>query len=162
MSLIAADIGVDKAFMVELTHGEATLDRYSGNDDTKVSRKANIAADEFRSAAIKGGYAAADIDALTSLTIPPRWQEIIAHIALEELSSGGIGRPDSIKEKADQMRKSLSYLAGGAETIDGMTRIAGGGGNVSSSRRSTRPRAFERPEPDATDDTNFNYRDEPI
>lgn len=162
MALIAADIGVDKAFMSELAHGEATLDRYSGNDDNKVDEACDTAADEFRSAAIKGGYDADDIDAFTAETIPVRWKRIIGHIALEEISSGGVGRPDSIKEKADQVRKTLGYLAGGAETIDGLTRGAVGSGSVTTRTRSDRAKAFVRPEPEATENTAFNYRDPEI
>lgn len=156
MALTAETIGVDNEFMVELAHGDDALDRYSGGDGEKVKRKCNIAADEFRSAAIKGGYLATEIDALTATTLPPRWQEIIGHIALEELSAGGIGRPDAIKEKADQARKSLSYLAGGAETIDGLTRVSAGGTAVG--YRAPEERKFDR----KNESQEYNSRDRKI
>lgn len=155
MSLIAADIGVDVGFMAELAHGDTALERYSGGDDAKVERKCNIAADEFRAAAIKGGYSADDIDALTSETIPARWQEIVGHLALDALSAGGIGRPEIIKEKADQARKSLSFLAGGAETIDGLDKEEAGPRVV---RHAPTERVFDR----CNTSQKFNYRDPEI
>ena len=162
MALTGTDIGLTVEYMTDLAQGAEALSRYSAGQDANVDEATDIAADEFRSAAIKGGYAEADIDALTDETIPARWQRLIGHIALEELSSGGIGRPAIIKEKADQARKTLSYLAGGAETIVGLTKVENGAGAVSSSSRSDRPRVFRRPNTDETCNTDFNYRDEPI
>jgi hypothetical protein len=155
MSLIAAAIGVDRDFMAELAHGDTALDRFTGGDDAKLVRKCDIAADEFRSAAIKGGYSEDDIDALTDETTPPRWQEIIGHLALDAVSAGGIGRAEIIKEKADQARQSLRYLAGGAETIDGLTKEEAGPRVV---RHAPTERVFDR----CNDSQKYNLRDPEI
>ncbi len=130
MSLLAATIGLDKAALAVLVGASNIVDVYSVATDSNVTAALNAATDQFRSAAIKGGYSSASVDALTSSTTPDSVKRQILHLALDELTSGGQSRPDSIGVFGAEARKWLSRLAGGAETIDGLSRETSTGGAV--------------------------------
>lgn len=157
MSLLALTIGLDKAALGDLVGFTATVNQYAHNDDDNITKALNAFTDAFRSAAIKGGYTAASVDALTSLTCPDSVKRWILHGALDDLTSGGMGRPSSIDDWGKNARMWLSRLAGGAETIDGLAREGTGGGTVSHFRRNSED-VFDR----NNESQEFNVRDEPI
>lgn len=130
MALLASAIGMNKAALVDLVGSQDTVNLYAQNDDDNIDKSLNASTDAFRSAAIKGEYSAASVDALTSSTCPESVKRWILHLALDEMTSGGMGRPDSIAKYGDEARKWLSRLAGGAETIDGLSRDATTGGRT--------------------------------
>lgn len=140
MGLLASAIGLDKNALVDLVGDVATVNRYAHNDDDNITKALNAWTDAFRSAAIKGGYSATSIDALTSSTCPENVKRWILHVALDDLTSGGMGRPQTIEDFGILARQWLSRLAGGAETIDELDRAtsSGGGGWVSSKTPSER------------------------
>jgi hypothetical protein len=128
MALLAATIGLDKRAMVDLVGDFALMDVYAQNEDGNITKALNVATSDFRSAAIKGGYSATDIDALTGDTCPDTVKQKLKHLGLDELTSGGMSRPDEIAKYGDAARTWLSRLAGGAETIDGLSRATSTGG----------------------------------
>lgn len=126
MALLGATVGLNDAYMTTFIDS-ATLARYlsSGSDRIKVY---DAVTDQFRSAAIKGGYSAVSVDALTTVTCPVTVLRWLAHGALDEMSSGGMGRPDEIGTWGLEYRKWLSRLATGNETIDALSNIGTTGG----------------------------------
>jgi hypothetical protein len=138
MSLTGANIGVDATFLAEII-SQGQLDHIS-TDATKISSKCDVATDEFRDAAIEGGYLNTDVDALTGTTLHVRWREYIGYYAIDALAVG-IGVPDDIRNRCTEAKKHFSFLATGHATIDGLTKIADSGG-VSS--QAAAERAFDR------------------
>jgi hypothetical protein len=133
MSLTGADIGVNKALLTSILPDSGTLDRLSGGGgggDARITRSCDIATDEFRDAAIKGGYDSAAIDALTDTTLHVRWREYIAWYAIDDISVG-IGVPEDLRKRCEDAKKHFSFLATGNSTIDGLTKITDTGGVVS-------------------------------
>jgi hypothetical protein len=128
MSLTGSQIGVDSTFLAEVLHDQGTLDRISGADSVRVNRSCDIAADEFRAAAIKGGYSSTDLDALTSTTLHIRWREYVAWWAIDDLAVG-IGVPEDLRNRCTEAKKHFSFLATGNETIDGLSRTTTTGGS---------------------------------
>lgn len=128
MSLTGAQIGVDRNAVVDLVGSSPMVDQYSQNDSNNVTVAIAAAVSAFRSAAIKGGYSATDLDALTDSTCPADVRRWLLHLALDELTSGGMQRPDSIASFGTEARKWLSRVAGTAETIDGLSRATTTGG----------------------------------
>lgn len=129
MSITGGTIGIDKAAMIDLVGNVNTVDAYAQNDDDNITKAIDAIVDAFRSAAIKGGYSIVSIDGLTSATTPVSVKRWILHGALDELTSGGMSRPDSIGAFGVEFRKWLSRLAGGAETIEGLSSATSTGGS---------------------------------
>jgi hypothetical protein len=154
MALLASAIGLDKPAMIELVGSASVVNQYAQNDDDNITRALDAATDAFRSAAIKGSYSSTSVDALTSSTCPVSVKRWILHLALDELTSGGGMRPDTITKYGDEARKWLSRVAGGAETIDGLTKsgsVVDGASGTGHVRSKPRPRSFDR------DDEELGY-----
>jgi hypothetical protein len=146
MSLVGATIGVNKALLTSILPDSGTLDRLSGGGaggDTRITRSCDIATDEFRDAAIKGGYLDTDIDALTDVTLHVRWREYIAWYAIDDISVG-IGVPEDLRKRCEDAKKHFSFLATGNSTIDGLTKITDTGGVVS---QTPKGRVFDNSDP---------------
>jgi hypothetical protein len=143
MSLTGVDIGVDETLLAEILRDQETLDRLSGSDSARVTRSCDIATDEFRDAAIKGGYLDTDLDALTETTLNVRWREYIGFYAIDDLTVG-IGVPEDIRKRCEDAKKHFSWLATGNATIDGLTKITDTGGVVS---QTPKGRVFDNSDP---------------
>jgi hypothetical protein len=157
MSLVGATIGVNKALLTSILQDSGTLDRLSGGGaggDTRITRSCDIATDEFRDAAIKGGYLDTDIDALTDVTLHVRWREYIAWYAIDDLSIA-IGVPEDIRKRCEDAKKHFSWLATGNSTIDGLTKIIDTGGVVS---QAPTERTFDR----GNDSQDYEFRNPKI
>jgi len=141
MALTADKIGLDRrALIIHVGNGE-TVNRYAQGDEKNIIRKLDAWTAEFRSAAIKGGYSAESIDALTNTTCPETVKDWILHATLDALTVS-MGVADTVREWGKLARMWLSRLAGGAETIDGLTKVAAGGTSVD--YRAPEERTFDR------------------
>lgn len=155
MALLGASIGLNDSYMTTFIDS-ATLARYLAGGADRITVY-DAVTDQFRSAAIKGGYSAVSIDALTTVTVPVTILRWLAHGALDEMSSGGMGRPDEVGTWGVEYRKWLSRLATGNETIDALSNAAPTGGAIS---RVSAPASlvFDRDNPD----NRYNARDRSI
>lgn len=155
MALAANAIGLDRKALIIHVGDEEMVGRYSQGDEKNVVNKLDAWTAEFRSAAIKGGYSAESVDALTATTCPATVKDWILHAALDALTAN-MGVADTVREWGERARLWLKRLAGGAETIDGLTKVSAGGTSVD--YRAPAERTFDR----KNESQKYNLRDPEI
>lgn len=136
-----------EADLVKRVGDAETLGRYSSSSEDNVLEAIAVATDMFRSAAANR-YTDESILELTPTTCPKEAKAHIVSLALDFLTAGGQGRPDSIKEYADLARDYLKYLVAGTAHVAALTPIttsvSDADGNSNVSYRMPRERVFDR------------------
>lgn len=112
---------IDQAYLENHVGGSETLLGYAKQVAANITNAIAAAHGAFKSAALKRGYTAASIDALTVGTAPAFWKSVLAKWALGDMTSGDGGRPQNITDGWDDAVKQLSFLATGSHAVDELT-----------------------------------------
>lgn len=115
---------IDQTFLENHVGTSAILLTYAKQNVTNIANAIAAYHGAFKSAALKRGYSAASVDALTVTTAPAFWKSVGAAWALGFMTSGDGNRATNIKEGWDWANAQLGLLAGHAHTVDELSVTA--------------------------------------
>lgn len=113
---------IDQTYLENYVGSASQLSIYSKGNATNITNAIAAFHGKFKSDALRAGYSAASIDALTVGTAPSFWKNVGAQYALGAMTAGDGQRPDSVTDGWNYANEQLRLLATGNHTVDELTK----------------------------------------